>query len=131
MMKQLLFILLIFSMVVCAVGAADLSQVDLKSGITETTKTSVNLTEGKMTYTDKVSGISVTTATKMDGVDLKATTATVDKGDYTFSDDKGVATFTYNYFDNGTIKETIVLKEDKILIFSSYSTSRIHFNTMV
>jgi PKD repeat protein len=116
--KSLMGILLILSLFVCAVGAADLA-VDMKGGTVETTKTAVSIVDAKMNYTDKVSGISVQTSTKIDGADLKPiamNTGKVDEVAYT-SDDKQTATFKYNYFSNGTIKETIVLKEDMELSF--------------
>ena len=120
MMKKLLLItILIFSLLVCAVSAADLAgKVDLKSGMTETTKTSVNITDSKVTFADKATGISVATDTKIDGVLVKATDIKIDEqGAYTFTSDKtALVTFKYEYI-NDKLKETIILKEDTQLTF--------------
>jgi PKD repeat protein len=95
------------------------NQVDLKEGITETTKTAVNVTssKGQIAFTDKTTGISVTTSTLIDDRVFIPAKTTIDK---TVTWDNAItnpdASFEYAYSEN-TIKEIVTLRKDVKLSF--------------
>jgi len=109
---------LLILLLIVTVNAGN-AKIDIKGNLTETSKTSINITAGEMKYTDKTTGISVSSKIKIDNVELKPTETSVDKGDiiFTSGEKDPIATFKYTYFENDTVKETIILKEDKKLSF--------------
>ena len=95
------------------------NQVDLKEGITETTKTAINVSSptGQIAFTDKTTGISVTTSTLIDDIAFVPAKTTIDK---TITWDNALTnpdvSFEYIYTGN-TVKEFITLKKDVKLSF--------------
>jgi PKD repeat protein len=116
---KLAYILLCCCLLVSIVGA-----VDLKEGITSDSGTEVNLTAGDITFTTNLDNISVNTATIIDGtkfvpaqtiIDNSNLTWTTGEKDWFIISDPTVA-MSYHY-SGSSLKETIVLKEDKNLKF--------------
>jgi PKD repeat protein len=86
--KHLFIGLLVVSLLISAVGAAEqpVTKININpSGITATDKTSINLTDGEMTFTDLGSGISVTAKTKIDGEPFSPDASVTDNGETTFA----------------------------------------------
>jgi hypothetical protein len=122
--KPLFILLLVIISSVTLVNAASLTTNTIYEGKTIIGSNTIELTDGKVAFTDTLSGVTAATITKIDGVEFKPTTSKIVNGgvewgtgekSYLFLDDP-IVKLGYNYSGN-TLKETITLKEDKQLSF--------------
>jgi hypothetical protein len=122
--KLPIVLLLIIISSITFVSAASLTTNTIYEGKNTIGTNTIELTDGKVLFTDALTGISASTTTKINGVEFKPTTSKIVNGgvewgtgekSYLFLDDP-IVKMGYNYSGN-TLKETITLKEDKQLTF--------------
>ena len=95
------------------------NQVDLKEGITETTKTAINVSSptGQIAFTDKTTGISVTTSTLIDDRAFIPAKTTINKTvRWDTANVNPNTSFEFTFLDN-LLKENITLKQAATLKF--------------
>jgi hypothetical protein len=126
-MRKAILIFLVLSLVcVSLVSAGDLTanSISLNPGTTDSVKTTVNLTNGYVTYTDKASYVAITSTIFINGTQFIPDLVKTDGSDLVWGTgeksggiiDDPTTKFTYSY-DGSKLKETIVLKEEKNLSF--------------
>lgn len=123
---SIILILCIVAAVIPVISAAEdtASKISLQTGIAQTTKTAVNLTNGYVTFTDKEYDLSATTVTQINGIDFVPSISKTEGTDMVWGTGEKSGLFTddpivkmqYSYTGN-TLKETITLKEDRNISF--------------
>ena len=111
--------------------AGDTTTDDMKEGTIAKASTEITMDKGMVTFTDKANGLSASTTTTINGVAFVPAKTTEGKElEWTtgetnvFLQPDPVVKMVYSY-DGKTLKETITLKEDRVLTFpitlSTYS----------
>ncbi|MFA5247978.1 MAG: PKD domain-containing protein [Patescibacteria group bacterium] len=114
-----ILIVLLICLLMGVVGA-----VDLNEGVTSASGTEVNLTNGAVTFADNTNGLSVATSTTIDNTTFIPAVTKTDNGNLTWTSgekdwlviDNPIVSMSYRYTGK-SLKETIILKEDKQLSF--------------
>jgi len=124
-MKQSHILLIVLTIVLLLVGAVeipgiiagDITPGDMKEGKIEKASTEITLDKGAVSFTDKSTGLSASTTTTINGVKFIPSKTTEGKElEWSTGELDSVVKMVYSY-DGKTLKETITLKEDKVLTF--------------
>jgi len=105
--------------------ASDLGTADMAEGTTVKASTEIIMDKGAVSFTDKSTGLSASTTTTINGVAFVPAKTTEGKElIWSTAEADPIVKMVYSY-DGKTLKETITLKEDKVLTFpitlSTYS----------
>ena len=120
-----LLVLLLMGIPGVVSAAGELGTADMKEGTTVKASTEIIMDKGAVSFTDKSTGLSAITTTEIDGVEFIPAKTTESKDlEWSTGEFDPIVKMVYSY-DGKTLKETITLKEDKVLTFpitlSTYS----------